>query len=101
MKDSGIFKSDGGGGLLRPAGGGPHHPKPGLVDHTTAGAPGHVLPDLVDSTRAVVPYLVEMAETGWRHNGICRGVPRRSAPVGVKAEQAMFAATGGQHPQGA
>lgn len=71
-------------------------PKPGLVDLHDSGAHRDMCyQTFVDSTRAVVPYLVEMAETGWRHNGDLQGVFPAIRPVGVKAEQAMFAATGG------
>ena len=51
----------------------------------------------VDSTRAVVPYLVEMAETGWRHNGIA-GVFPAIRPVGVKPSRPCLRPPEGSTP---
>ena len=71
-------------------------PKPGLVDLHDSGAHRDMCyQTFVDSTHAIVPYLAEMAEAGWRHDGDLKGVFPAIRPVGVKAEQAMFAATGG------
>lgn len=72
-------------------------PKPGLVDRHDNGAHTDMCFDtFVASTRAVVPYLTEMASLGlsWGEKEEQALFPAIRT-VGIKAEQAMFQATGG------
>lgn len=71
-------------------------PKPGLVDLRDNGSHRDMCYDtFVASTEAVVPYLVEMARLGFCLDGPEDRLFPAIRPVGVKAEAAMFAATGG------
>ena len=72
-------------------------PKPGLVDRRDSGAHTDMNYDtFVASTRAIVPFLAEMASLGlsWGDKGEQELFPA-IRPVGIRAEQAMFQATGG------
>lgn len=76
-------------------------PKPGLVDLRDSGAHQDMCYEtFVASTEAVTPYLVKMARTGFfigqkeEPSGLEAIFPA-IRPIGVKAEQAMFQATGG------
>ena len=71
-------------------------PKPGLVDLHDNGSHRDMCYDtFVASTGAVVPYLVEMAKAGWSLDGSPSELFPAIRPIGVRAEAAMFAATGG------
>ena len=76
-------------------------PKPGLVDLRDSGAHRDMCYEtFVASTDAIAPYIVEMARTGFLigQKGDSPGLEAvfpAIRPVGVKAEQAMFRATGG------
>lgn len=71
-------------------------PKPGLVDLHDSGSHRDMNYDtFAASTAAVVPYIVEMAGAGCRLEGPLRELFPAIRPIGVKAEKAMFAATGG------
>lgn len=72
-------------------------PKPGLVDRHDSGAHTDMCYDtFVSSTNAIVPYLTEMAQAGfdWVHEDGA-GLFSAIRPIGIDAEQAMFAATNG------
>lgn len=72
-------------------------PKPGLVDRRDNGAHTDMCFDtFAVSTEAIVPFLVQMAETGFCWEDPCTGgLFARIRRIGVRAEAAMFAATGG------
>lgn len=71
-------------------------PKPGLVDlHDNGAHRDMCYGTFVASTGAVVPYLVEMAAAGYRLDGDLDALFPAIRPIGVEAEKAMFAATGG------
>lgn len=71
-------------------------PKPGLVDLHDNGAHSDMCHQtFVDSTAAIVPYLTQMAQLGFSWSGEPAGLFRAIRPLGIQAEQAMFAATGG------
>lgn len=71
-------------------------PKPGLVDRLDSGAHKDMCYHTFElSTQAVVPYITAMAQTGLMWNGSLPGLFYQIRPIGVKAEQAMFSATGG------
>ena len=76
-------------------------PKPGLVDLKDSGAHCDMCYEtFVASTDAVAPFIVQMARTGFSlGQGDCpaplEDLFPAIRPIGVKAEEAMFAATGG------
>ncbi|MBS6953320.1 MAG: triphosphoribosyl-dephospho-CoA synthase [Enterocloster asparagiformis] len=71
-------------------------PKPGLVDLHDNGSHRDMCYDtFVASTEAVVPYLTDMARLGCLWDGPVTELFPAIRPTGVKAEAAMFAATGG------
>ena len=71
-------------------------PKPGLVDKHDSGAHKDMCYHTFElSTQAVVPYITEMARAGLMWNGSLPGLCGQIRPLGIKAEQAMFSATGG------
>ncbi len=72
-------------------------PKPGLVDLHDNGAHQDMSYDtFAASTAAIVPFLAEMAVTGYSwHQDRADGLFSALRPTGIKAEQAMFAATKG------
>lgn len=72
-------------------------PKPGLVDRHDSGAHTDMCFDtFAASTEAIVPFLVQMALTGYDWESPCTdGLFAAIRPVGVEAEHAMFAATHG------
>lgn len=72
-------------------------PKPGLVDCHDNGAHTDMCHDtFIASTHAIVPYLSSMALTGYQWDRETpSGLFAAIRPIGVKAEQAMFQATGG------
>lgn len=72
-------------------------PKPGLVDRHDSGAHTDMCFDtFVASTHAIVPCLTEMAALGltWE-DAQGEGLFSAIRPVGIRAERAMFQATGG------
>ncbi len=72
-------------------------PKPGLVDRHDSGAHTDMCYDtFVTSTQAILPYLAEMASLGltWEEPD-CQGLFPAIRSVGIRAEAAMFQATGG------
>lgn len=81
-------------------------PKPGLVDRHDSGAHTDMcFGTFAASTAAIVPYLTEMAKLGltWEagesspsdHIPADSRLFRAIRPIGIEAERAMFAATGG------
>lgn len=73
------------------------HPKPGLVGPCDAGAHGDMTRfTFIDSSAALAPWMALFARSGFRHGA---GDPRNLLPrirrIGLRAERAMFAATGG------
>jgi holo-ACP synthase/triphosphoribosyl-dephospho-CoA synthase len=69
-------------------------PKPGLVDMDNSGA--HKDMDchtFALSTDAILPYLCQMAEKGWRWEGTGEELFTALRPLGAAAEKAMFRAT--------
>lgn len=71
-------------------------PKPGLVDLHDSGAHRDMDYHTFEaSTYAITPYLVEMAALGLRFHGDPEELFSQIRPVGIRAEQAMFSATGG------
>lgn len=71
-------------------------PKPGLVDLHDNGSHRDMNYDtFVASTDTVVPYIVDMARAGCGLEGDIQDLFPAIRPIGVKAEKAMFAATGG------
>lgn len=79
-------------------------PKPGLVDRRDSGAHKDMDYHTFEvSIQAILPYMKEMAEIGAAWNGTDGETPDGTAerlfrairPAGVRAEKAMFAATGG------
>ncbi len=71
-------------------------PKPGLVDLHDNGSHRDMNYDtFVASTAAVVPYITEMARAGCELESGIHGLFPAIRPIGVRAEKAMFTATGG------
>lgn len=72
-------------------------PKPGLVDRHDSGAHTDMNYQTFEaSTEAIVPYLVRMFDAGYTWNSKDFNALFASIrPIGVEAEQAMFAATDG------
>ena len=71
-------------------------PKPGLVDRHDNGAHTDMCFDtFAASTAAIVPHLTEMARLGFSWEEGQTDLFSLIRPVGIRAEEAMFAATGG------
>ena len=71
-------------------------PKPGLVDRHDNGAHKDMCHDtFVASTGAIVPFLSQMAETGFTWKESPDRLFPAIRPIGVEAEKAMFQATHG------
>lgn len=71
-------------------------PKPGLVDLHDSGAHRDMDYHTFEaSTYAITPYLMEMAALGLRFHSEPEELFSQIRPVGIRAEQAMFSATGG------
>ncbi len=71
-------------------------PKPGLVDLHDNGAHTDMCFDtFAASAGAISPWLARMFETGYLWNGPQDELFPAIRPIGIRAEQAMFAATGG------
>lgn len=71
-------------------------PKPGLVDRVNCGA--HADMDFFTfqvSAAAIAPFLSVFVRTGTEHTGAASALLARLRPVGMEAERAMFARTGG------
>ncbi len=73
------------------------HPKPGLVGPYDAGAHGDMTRfTFIDSAAALAPWMALFARAGFRHG---EAEPESLLPrirrIGLRAERAMFAATGG------
>ena len=71
-------------------------PKPGLVDRANCGA--HADMDFFTfqvSAAAIAPFLSVFVRTGTEHTGDASALLARLRPVGMEAERAMFARTGG------
>jgi triphosphoribosyl-dephospho-CoA synthase len=67
------------------------HPKPGLVSHVDAGSHADMDADtLRRGATALEPYLYALVKAGARNNGM-----GRLRMIGIEAEAAMLAATGG------
>lgn len=71
-------------------------PKPGLVDRADSGAHRDMDRNtFLVSADAIAPYLGQMAGIGYGWGGDLPGLFACIRPVGVRAEEAMFQATGG------
>ncbi|GAB4221655.1 MAG: triphosphoribosyl-dephospho-CoA synthase CitG [Spirochaetales bacterium] len=72
-------------------------PKPGLVDLSDSGAHSDMgVYTFYRSIFAIVPYFGETVRAGWRTRTYpLEKVLARVRPIGIEAERAMFAATGG------
>lgn len=71
-------------------------PKPGLVDPITPGAHRDMdIHTFRASIRAITPFLGEMAAAGLSHKGQPRELFPKLQDIGIRAEKAMFSATGG------
>ena len=73
------------------------HPKPGLVGPCDAGAHGDMTRfTFIDSAAALVPWMALFARAGYRCDAADpRSLLPRIRRIGLRAERAMFAATGG------
>ncbi|WP_179092486.1 triphosphoribosyl-dephospho-CoA synthase, partial [Burkholderia pseudomallei] len=75
-------------------------PKPGLVSHVDAGSHDDMTADtFYRSAAALAPFFAELADAGARDAGVppLREIARRAErrEIGLRAERAMLAATGG------
>ena len=73
------------------------HPKPGLVGPCDAGAHGDMTRfTFIDSAAALAPWMALFARAGFRHGAADPGsLLPRIRRIGLRAERAMFRATGG------
>lgn len=73
------------------------HPKPGLVGPCDAGAHGDMTRfTFIDSAAALAPWMTLFARAGFRHGAADpRSLLPRIRRIGLRAERAMFRATGG------
>ena len=71
-------------------------PKPGLVDRANNGAHKDMnIFTFIDSATALFPYFCDVAEYSQKYEGELEDLLPELAPIGIKAEEAMFRATGG------